>query len=62
MRNSQTVVITIMITVLMANGIGARTLTVVSVSTPARATRSPSGRRRCHVTGCSTSWSSTWFV
>ncbi len=51
MMNNQIVEMTIINTVLVANGIGAITLTVVSVSTPARATRSPSGCRRCQLTG-----------
>ena len=38
----------------MANGIGASTAMAASVSTPARATRSPSGRRWCHEIGCAT--------
>ena len=49
--SSQTADTTISSTVPVANGIGARIDTAASVSTPARATRSPSGRRACHDIG-----------
>ena len=43
----------------IANGTGASTATAVSVSTPARPTRSPSGRRWCHEIGWRMSRSTT---
>jgi hypothetical protein len=46
-------------TVDVANGIGAITRIVVSVSTPPRAISWPSGKRWCQGTGCSTSRSAT---
>ena len=50
---------TISSTVPVANGTGASTETAASVSTPTRATRSPSGRRSCHDSGWRTRRSTT---
>ena len=59
MVSNQTPETTINNTVPVANGTGASTETAVSVSTPARPTRSPSGRRWCHEIGCRMSRSTT---
>ncbi len=59
MASSQAAEMRIISTVPVANGIGASTAIAASVSTPARPTRSPSGRRWCHEIGWRTSRSTT---